>query len=155
MFFNMILPVIFTACYLFGFVLLMVPWRHQAVTVDALVVDRRAVVRVGAAPLHHQEGANGLDLALEAAVGQRLAFGAQSAGSHPLSVLLLLQDARRDRVREREEEGAEDGRLTDEGVRPHVIAAQVDLIHAVGCWHQQSDEELLCCHVNVWSNLAP
>lgn len=83
-------------------------------SVDALVVDRRVVVRVGAAPLHRQEGANGLDLALEAAVGQRLAFGAQSARGHPLSVLLLLQDARRDRVRERERE-AEEGRLTDEG----------------------------------------
>lgn len=81
-------------------------------SVDALVVDRRVVLRVGTAPLHCQEGANGLDLALEAAVSQRLAFGAQSARGHPLSVLLLLQDARRDRVREKE---AEEGRLTDEG----------------------------------------
>lgn len=70
--------------------------------VDALVTGRRVAVRTGAAPLHRQEGPNGLDLALEAVVGQRLAFGAQAASGHPLSVLLLLQDASRDRVRERQ-----------------------------------------------------
>lgn len=57
---------------------------------------------IGAAPLHGQEGADALDLALEAAVGQRLAFGAQPTGGHPLSVLLLLREARRDGVRERQ-----------------------------------------------------
>lgn len=40
--------------------------------------------------LHGQEGADALDLTLEAAVSQGLAFGTQSACSHPLSVLILL-----------------------------------------------------------------
>lgn len=80
----------------------MVPWRHQAVSIDALIIGWRVAMRIGAALLHRQKGPNGLDLALEAVVGQRLAFGAQSARSHPLSVLMLLQDARRDRVRKRQ-----------------------------------------------------
>lgn len=48
----------------------------------------------GVGLLHSQEGADALDLALEATVGQSLAFGAQSTRSHPLSVLLLLRGAR-------------------------------------------------------------
>lgn len=71
-------------------------------SVDALVVGRCVALRIGAAPLHRQEGANALDLALVAVVGQRLAFGAKPTRGHPLSVLLLLQDARRDGVRERQ-----------------------------------------------------
>lgn len=70
-------------------------------SVDALVVGRCVALRIGAAPLHRQEGADALDLALVAVVGQRLPFGAQPTRGHPLSVLLLLQDARRDGVRER------------------------------------------------------
>lgn len=71
-------------------------------SVDALVVGRCVALRIGAALLHRQEGSDALDLALVAVVGQRLAFGAQPTRGHPLSVLLLLQDARRDGVRERQ-----------------------------------------------------
>lgn len=79
-------------------------------SVDALVIGRRVAMRIGADPLHRQEGPNGLDLTLETVVGQRLAFGAQTARGHPLSVLLLLQGARRDRVRERDSGRVADGR---------------------------------------------
>lgn len=43
------------------------------------------------------------------------------------------------------------------GVRvwSHVLTAQIDLIHALRRWYQESDKELLCCHVNVRSNLTP
>lgn len=71
-------------------------------SIDALIVGRCVALRIGAAPLHRQEGANALDLALVAVVGQRLAFGAQPTRSHPLGVLLLLQEIGRDGVRERQ-----------------------------------------------------
>lgn len=42
--------------------------------------------------LHSQEGANALDLTLESAVCEALAFGGEPTRSHPLSILLLLED---------------------------------------------------------------
>lgn len=65
-----------SALYLLGFVLLMVAWRHQTVSIDAFVVSRCVAMGTGVGLLHSQKGADALDLALEAAVGQSLAFGA-------------------------------------------------------------------------------
>lgn len=45
----------------------------------------------GVGLLHRQERADTLDLTLETAVGEGLAFGSQPAPCHPLSILLLLQ----------------------------------------------------------------
>lgn len=58
--------------------------------IDVLVAGSCVALGIGPAPLHGQEGADALDLALEAAVRQRLALGAQPTGRHPLSILLLL-----------------------------------------------------------------
>lgn len=59
-------------------------------SVDGLIIGRRVTVGTRVALLHNQEGADALDLTLEAAVSQSLAFGTQSACSHPLSILMLL-----------------------------------------------------------------
>lgn len=94
--------------HLFGFVLLIVARGHQTVRIDAFIVGWCIAMGTGVGLLHSQEGADALDLALEAAVGQSLAFGAQSTCSHPLSVLLLLRGARvkdKQRERQREREG--------------------------------------------------
>lgn len=84
----------------------MVAWRYQAVSIDAFIAGRYVAMGTAATLLHSQEGADALDLALETAVSQSLAFGAQSTCSHPLSVLLLLvserQRHRTERGRERE-----------------------------------------------------
>lgn len=72
----------------------MVAWRHQTVRIDGFIVGRCVAMGTGAALLHSQEGADALDLTLETAVSQRLAFGTQPACSHPLCVLLLLGDER-------------------------------------------------------------
>lgn len=69
--------------------------------IDAFIIDRRVAMGTGACLLHSQEGADALDLALETVVSQSLAFGAQSARSHPLSILPLLEGNRRERERER------------------------------------------------------
>lgn len=37
---------------------------------------------------------------------------------------------------------------------PHVFTTQIDLIHALWRRYQESNEELLRCHVNVRSNLT-
>lgn len=39
-------------------------------------------------------------------------------------------------------------------VWPHIFTAQIDLIHALGRWYQESNKELLCGHVNIRSNLT-
>lgn len=83
----------------------MVAWRHQTVSIDAFIVGRCVAMGTGAAFLHGQEGADALDLALETVVSQSLAFGTQSACSHPLSILLLLGDKTRGREREIKETG--------------------------------------------------
>lgn len=62
--------------------------------IDAFIVGRCVAMGTGAALLHSQEGADALDLTLETVVSQRLAFGTQSACSHPLCILLLLGDER-------------------------------------------------------------
>lgn len=57
---------------------------------------------MGTLLLHCQEGADALDLILETAVGQSLAFGGQSTPSHPLSILLLLEGETQPHKSERE-----------------------------------------------------
>lgn len=76
--------------YLFRFVLLVVARRHQTVSIDAFLAGIRAA-RTGVGLLHSQESADALDLTLETAVSEGLAFGGQPATRHPLSILLLLQ----------------------------------------------------------------
>ena len=78
--------------YLFAFILLMVAWRYQTLSIDTFIAGIYVAMRAGVALLHRQEGANALDLTLEATVSQRFAFGAQPACSHPLSILLLLEE---------------------------------------------------------------
>ena len=90
--------------HLFGFVLLIVTRRHQTVRIDAFIVGWCVAMGTGVCLLHSQEGADALDLALEATVGQSLSFGAQSTCSHPLSVLLLLRGARVKDMQQRERE---------------------------------------------------
>lgn len=90
--------------YLFSFVLLMVAWRNQTVSVDAFIVGRCVAMGTGAGLLHSQEGADALDLILETAVGQSLAFGGQSTRRHPLSILLLLEGERQTQCRKRKRE---------------------------------------------------
>lgn len=71
--------------------------------IDAFIVGRCVAMGTGAGLLHSKEGADALDLALESAVSQTLAFGAQSTCSHPLSILLLLEGERETKPqRERE-----------------------------------------------------
>lgn len=133
--------------YLFGFVLLMVAWRHQTVSIDAFIVGRCVAMGTGAGLLHGQEGADALDLALEAAVGQSLAFWGQSTRGHPLSVLLLLEAERVRLWSERwdKDRGGGHDRMsrTEMGrcvcVCPHVFTAQIDLVHALGRRYQESD----------------
>lgn len=77
--------------YLFGLVFLMVAWWHQTVSIDAFIPGCCAAVSARVGLLHGQEGVNALYFTLEAAVCKSLSFRGQTAGSHPLSVLLLLK----------------------------------------------------------------
>lgn len=90
--------------YLFGFVLLMVAWRYQTVSIDGFIIRRCVARGTGGGLLHSQERADALNLTLETAVGQSLAFGAQSTCSHPLSILLLLEGERQRHRAKRERE---------------------------------------------------
>lgn len=73
----------------------MVAWRYQTVSIDTFIAGICVAMRAVVALLHRQEGPDALDLTLEAVVSQRFAFGAQSARSHPLSILLLLEEEKR------------------------------------------------------------
>lgn len=39
-------------------------------------------------------------------------------------------------------------------VLSHVLTAQENLVHALRCGNQQPDKELLCGHIDIWSNLT-
>ena len=78
--------------HLLGLVLLVVARRHKAVGIDDVVGSGRGTIATGL--LHGQEGADALDLALEAAVSQAPPPGRQPARRHPVGILLLLEDER-------------------------------------------------------------
>lgn len=174
--------------YLFGFILLMVAWRYQTVGIDAFITGRCVAMGTGVGLLHCQEGLDALYFNLETAVCEALAFGGQPTGSHPLSILLLLEGQRKrlsgagtntKREQERVVGLSEmwDSETKTEGLKerwwnrqdlayrnaerqvcvcmwPHVFTAQINLIHALRRWYQESDKELLCGHVNVRSHFT-
>lgn len=146
--------------YLFGLVLLMIARWHQTVSIDTFITGSCVAMGTGIALLHSQKGANALNFALETAVSQSLALWAQATCSHPLSVLLLLGGATgkagtRVGVRKNNKKRTgETRRKLCMCVSSHVLAAQENLVHAFRCWNQQSDKELLCGHIDIWSNLT-
>lgn len=77
--------------YLLVLVLLQVARGHQAFWVD-IGGDRLDELRVWVHVLHLEEGQNVLDLQVVRAVGHGLSFGGQATRSHPVGVLLLLQE---------------------------------------------------------------
>lgn len=60
-------------------------------SIEAFIAGSCIITGAGVGLLHGQKRADALDLTLEAAVCQALAFGGQPASGHPLSILLLLQ----------------------------------------------------------------
>lgn len=83
--------------YLLVLVLLQIAWGHQAFWVD-IGGDGFNELRVGVHVLHLEEGQNVLDLQVVRTVSHGLPFRGQAACSHPVSVLFLLEQEKKNQT---------------------------------------------------------